>query len=298
LFIDNDDDAANAYQLEAGSVFDATADTVTGLPSGWTVEFFLVDNNGAATGSAITTTPVIAGNTLDYPIVAVVTVPADQAQAVGDFSIDNDADGVVDTLDGNSDGDGDYPLFFRVISANTGASDVTLQAIDVESVVSASFSPNGSQQISLGGRVVYVNTLANNGNAPDVFTLTYSNSQPGWSSNFAVDTDGDGVVDTQLGDLTAGTISVLQPDGSVASIEVTINASGDPEVNLEANETFPIESTVFAPTTAITGEIDVLTISAESSASGVIVSVQNQSQIVNGKISMCNLAHHSSEPRN
>jgi len=82
LYIDNDGDAPNSFQLSAGSVYDAGTDTVSGLPAGWVVEFFLSDGAGQPTGASITATPVIPGQTTDFEIIAVVSVP-DQAQADG-----------------------------------------------------------------------------------------------------------------------------------------------------------------------------------------------------------------------
>ncbi len=289
LFIDNDGDTGNSFQLASGSVYDAATETVNGLPNGWTVEFFLSDGAGNPTGTPITTTPVIAGQTTDFEIIAVVTIPADQTQAVGDFTLDNDADGTVETLDGNGDGDGDYPLYFQISSTNTGASDVTLEAIDVSPVIAASLTPNGSAQVDPGGTEAYQNTLTNNGNATETYEVVSANSQPGWTSTLSIDTDGDGVADTEMGNLTPGTIQVQQPDGTVASVEVTIGASG-PEFTLDAGEALPITATVFAPANAPDGQVDVLSIDATNVVTADVVSAQNQSQVVTGKVRIDKLA--------
>ena len=289
LYIDNDGDSANSFQLSAGSVYDADTDTVGGLPAGWVVEFFLSDAAGQPTGAAITATPAIPGQTTDFQIIAVVSVP-DQAQADGNFVFDNDADGLDETLDGNvngiGDGDGDYPLFFQITSNSTGATDVTLEAIDVNAVVAASLTPNGSAQIDPGGTEVYQNTLANNGNATETYEVISNNSQPGWSSTLSIDTDGDGVADTELANLTPGTIQVQQPDGTTATIEVAIAASGSPEFTLDAGEELPIDATVFAPANAQDGLADVLTIDATNVTSGDTVTAQNQTTVVFGQVNI------------
>ena len=285
LYVDNDGDSANSFQLSAGSVYDAAADTVGGLPAGWVVEFFLSDGAGQPTGASITATPVIPGQTTDFQIIAVVSVP-DQARAEGNFVFDNDADGSNETLDGNGDGDGDYPLFFQITSNSTGATDVTLEAIDVNAVVAASLTPNGSAQVDPGGTEVYQNTLANNGNATETYEVVSSNSQAGWSSTLSIDTDGDGVVDTELANLTPGTIQVQQPGGTIAAIEVAIAASGSPEFTLDAGEELPIDATVFAPANAPDGQVDVLTIDATNVASGDTVTAQNQTQVVTGQVNI------------
>jgi len=286
LYIDNDGASSDSFQLAVGSVYDAATDTVSGLPAGWTVEFFESDGAGSPVGAPISTTPSVPGLTADYEIIAVVTVPADQAQAIGDFVIDNDADGTDETLDSNGDGDGDFPLFFQINSTNTGATDTTLEAVDVNAVVAASLTPNGSEQIAPGGSESYDNTLSNNGNATATYEVSASNSQTGWTSTVSIDTDGDGVADTELGNLIAGTIQVQQPDGTVATIEVAISAFGSPELTLDAGEQLPIESTVYSPSTAPAGQFDVLTITAMDIDSGDIVSAQNQTQVVLGQVNI------------
>ena len=288
LFIDNDGNTGNAFQLAAGGVFNAATSTVSNLPPGWNVEFFLSDGNGNPTGAPITATPVILAQSADFEIIAVVTVP-DQTLAVGNYSADNDADGVVETLDGNNDGDGDYLLFFQVTSNSTGASDVTTAAVDVNPVVAASLSPNGSSQIAPGGTELYQNSLVNNGNDTATYAIGSSNSQASWSSTLSVDTDGDGAADAELAvaaSAAAGTIQVQQPNGSVATVEVAIAASGEPTFTLDAGEVLPIEATVFAPANALDNEIDVLTINATNVDTGDVVTAQNQTQVVTGQVNI------------
>jgi len=223
LWIDNDGDGASSYQLGAGASYDDTSNTLGSLPAGWVVEYFLTDGAGDPTGNPITSTPVIPGGTTDFPIVAVVTVPSDQSQALFDYAGDNDADGANETVDGNGDGDGDYPIFFEVTSSASGATDVTMDAVDVNEVYAVTVTPSGSDQIEAGGTSVFPHTLANNGNGDASLELTASNSQPGFTSTVTIDTDGDGVPDTELGNLTPGNISVLQPDNTVEIIAVTDN---------------------------------------------------------------------------
>ena len=285
LFIDNDGNAGNAFQLAAGGVFDSATSAVNNLPSGWNVEFFLSDSNGNPTGAPVTATPVIAGQSTDFEIIAVVSIP-DQTLAVGNYSVDNDADGVVETVDGNNDGDGDYLLFFQVTSNSTGASDVTTAAVDVNPVIAASLSPNGSAQIAPGGTELYQNTLANSGNDAATYEIDSSNSQASWSSTLSVDTDGDGAADTELANITAGTIQVQQPNGSVVAVEVAISASGQPIFTLDAGELLPIDATVFAPANAVDSEVDVLTINATNVDTGDVVTAQNQTQVVSGQVNI------------
>jgi len=159
-----------------------------------------------------------------------------------------------------------------------------MEAIDVNSVVSATLTPNGSAQLDAGGSEEYLNTLTNTGNSTETFSVSSTNTQGTWSNTVAIDTDGDGVADTELANLTTGVIQVQQPDGTVVDIEVTVTGAGDPEFTLDAGESLPITATVFAPATAPEGQVDVLTISAININSGDLISAQDQSQVIAGKV--------------
>ncbi len=283
LWIDNDGDGASSYQLGVGSSYDEVTNTLGSLPAGWVVKYFLADAAGEPTGSAITSTPVIPGRTADFAVIAVVTVPSDKTQALFDYISDNDVDAANETLDGNSDGDGDYPLFFEVTSTATGATDVTLEAVDVNEVYAVVLTPSGSDQIEAGGTSVYPHTLANNGNGDAELELSASNSQPGWTNTVMIDTDGDGLPDTEFGNLTPGNIAVQQPDGTTEIIVVTDNG-GIPVVTIPPGVVVPLTATVFAPTSAAEGEVDTLTISATDLSSGSTATAQDQSQVVAGQV--------------
>ncbi|MEM7255797.1 MAG: hypothetical protein AAF404_00250 [Pseudomonadota bacterium] len=283
LWIDNDGDGASSFLLGAGASYDNAANTLGPLPAGWIVEYFLADGGGLPTGSAITSTPVIPGGTTDFAIIAEVTIPTDKTQALFDYNGDNDQDGASETVDGNSDGDGDYPLFFEVTSSATGATDVTMDAIDVNEVYAVILTPSGSDQIEAGGTSVYPHTLANNGNGDASLELTASNSLPGFTNTVTVDTDGDGVPDTEVGNLIAGNIAVQQPDGTTQIIAVTISG-GNPVVTLPPGVVLPLTATVFAPTSAAEGQVDTLTITATNTTTGAAAPVQNQSQVVAGQV--------------
>ncbi len=286
LYIDNESAGPDSFVLNVGSVWDGT--TLGSLPSGWSVEFFLGNGSGAPTGAAITTTPVIPGSTVDFEIIAVVSIPNDGTLAEDDLVFDNDGDGVADTLDGNADGDGDYPLFFQIESQNTGSTDIVLDAIDVDATRQLSLVTPGSNQVDPGGSVVYGHTLSNTGNVTEVVELTSSHIQNGWTSTISIDTDGDGVVDTVLGNLTPGTITVQQANGVVVSVVVTDNdGDGNPELAVNSGVSLPISATVFAPANASPGETDVLTITAtnvDPSVGAPSVSVDDLTTVINGQV--------------
>lgn len=285
LYIDNEGGVDTAYQLGSGGSFDDATQTLGALPAGWTVEYFLSDGGapGAPTGSAVTSTPIIPANTVDYEIFAVINVPSDQTQALFDYVFDNDGDAVDETVDQNGDLDGDYPIFFEVTSSATGATDVMMKAIDVNTAHAVTLTPSGSEQVEEGGTVDFPHTLANNGNADAVLELTAANTLPGWSNTVSIDTNGDGIADTEIGNLVAGTITVQQPDSTTVSITVTISG-GNPVLTVPPGAMIPISATVFAPSSANVNDVDTLIISAVNSASGITTTVQDQSQIVEGKV--------------
>ncbi|ASJ76600.1 beta strand repeat-containing protein [Granulosicoccus antarcticus] len=287
LYIDNVSGVSDSFQLSVGSSWDGT--DLGSLPEGWSVEFFLSDGSGAATGPAISSTPVIPGGTTDYEYIAVVSMPADAALSAADYSSDNDADTTVETIDANADGDGDYPLFFRIISASSGATDTLLEAVDVLPSRAVAFTPSASNQVEPGGTVDYPATLSNNGNSEETLELTTTNSQAGFNNTITIDTDGDGVPDTVLGNLVAGTtISVMQADGVVLLIDV-VDGDGDTilELVLPPGANIPLLATVFAPSTAPSGQVDTMTLVAtntDGTAGAPSTSVSFQSDVVNGQI--------------
>ncbi len=286
LFVDNESGGSDSYVLTAGSSWDGT--TLGGLPAGWSVQFFESDGSGNPTGSAITSTPVLPAGQLDYPIIAVVSIPADAALAVEDALFDNNGDGTPDSLDGSGDGDGDYPIFFQIESPATGATDIVLDTVDVDSLRQLSLVTPGSNQVEAGGTAAYGHTLTNNGNVDEIVEIDSSNSQAGWSSTVNIDTNGDGVADTEIGNLVPGAITVLQPDNVSIVIQVTdADADGNPELTLEPGQVVPLAATVFAPSNAAAGQVDVLTLSAtntDATAGAPSVSVTDQTTVISGQV--------------
>lgn len=288
LAIDNEGGSSDSFQLQAGSTFDAATNAVGPLPDGWSVRFFLDDGAGNPTGPAISTTPSIPGNTTDFALVAVVSVPADATLAEADYQgSDRDADGTPDPFDANGDGDSDYPLFFQIVSASSGATDTLLDAVDVEADPRVTFSPSASNQIEPGGTVDYPLTVSNTGNSRETLELSSANSDAAFDNTVSIDTDGDGVPDTVLRNLVAGTsISVQLADGSVESIEVLdVDGDGNPELVLRPGIVVPLRATVLAPRTAAPGQVDTLTLTATNNRLGGPGStVSYQTDVVNTQV--------------
>jgi uncharacterized repeat protein (TIGR01451 family) len=287
VYIDNESGVADSFVLRAGSDWDGAV--LGALAPGWTVQFFESDGAGAPTGSAITSSPVIPANSTDFELIAVINVPSGVAQAVGDATYDNDADGTPDTLDSNIDGDGDYPIFFQIESNNTGASDIMLDAVDVDPARDVQLVTPGSNQLEPGGRVDYGHTLSNNGNVTETVELSYSNAQADFSSTLTIDTNGDGVADTEVGGLALNsTITVRQADGINVTVLVTDSDNdGLREFELSSGVELPLLVTVFAPTTAAPGTIDTFTLTATNTDINPVApdaSVSDVTTVINGQV--------------
>lgn len=287
LYIDNEGGGPDSYVLSAGATL--SGGTLGALPAGWTVEFYLGDGAGAPTGSPITSTTVLPGPTLNYEVIAVVTLPIDASQSTSDYSADNNGDGANDVLDSNGDGDGDYPLFFQIVSQNTGATDTVLNAVDVDSDRELTLVTPSANQIEAGGTVTYGHTLSNSGNTEETVTIAATNSQAGWTNTLSIDTDGDGVADTALNALTAGVINVETNTGDVVAVTVT-DANGDgiaEQFLLEPGVNMPITASVFAPANVAVGQTDSLTITVSNVDTAVgapIATLIDQTSVINGAV--------------
>jgi uncharacterized repeat protein (TIGR01451 family) len=291
LYIDNGSGSSDSFQLTAGSSL--VAGTVGALPAGWSVLFYKGDGAGHATGSPITSTALLPAMSNGHEYIAVVSIPTDPAYALADYVADNDGDGTKDTMLANADTDGDQPIFIQIKSANSNASDIMLDAIDVTPLAQVTLTPPGSNQIQPGGSVDYTNSLDNTGNTTETVELTATNSKSGDSWNntvkVPVDTDGDNKPDVfkTLAELAPGDVIIgIDPNGNPARIEVTdANSDNNPEVTLEPGEKFDLTATTFAPSDAAPGATDVLTISATNvKADSPSTSVDNASTVILGQV--------------
>ena len=268
FYVDNDSGAADSFQFSIGSSWNGS--TLGALPTGWTVKFYKADASGNPIGSAITGTELLPGGAFDRAYVAVVKLPSDPALALADYVADNDGTpATLETLDANGDGDGDQPLFIRMVSNNTGASDIMLDAIDVSSFRDISLTPPGTNQIQPGGSVSYDHTLDNTGNTEETVELSSKNSKgtDNWNNNVMVDTTGDGVPDKTLAQLIPGTDTIKGFDASGAPVSVPVtdeDGDGLPEVTLPAGVSITLTPTVYSPSDAAPGSSDTLTVTATS----------------------------------
>ncbi|KPA16898.1 hypothetical protein MHK_002884, partial [Candidatus Magnetomorum sp. HK-1] len=185
LTIENDSGVPDAFQLSCGGTWNGTI--LGNLPEGWSMIFHDEADN------VITTTPAIPAHGI-FLFHAHIILPSNPILCKADYEIDFDGDSEVEAIDGNADGDGDFPIFLRIKSINTGATDIKLDALDVEDVEKIAFVPNQTGQIQPGGSVTYGHTLRNDGNTVETLILTGENSlvSSGWGNSILVDTTGDG----------------------------------------------------------------------------------------------------------
>ncbi len=254
LYIQNDSGVPDSFQLSAGGSWNGAA--MGALPTGWNVVFKTTG------GTTITTTPAISGGG-SYQVVAHVTVPnaANASQAEEDHAADIDNDAVDETVDGNGDGDGDYAIFFRVVSVNTAASDIKMDAVDVNPFEELAVVPNQNGQIQPGGSIDHTHTVRNDGNTVESITLEGENSRAasGWGNNILVDTNNDGNPDKAFANLLAAD-NVYYRNASGTLVAQAFGADGT--IELGPGEQLPVIARVFAPSSAPDGTVDQLTVTA------------------------------------
>lgn len=226
LIVSNGSGVADAFDLAAAT----DAAISTGLPSGWTVTFR--DANGAT----ITNTGVIT---------------AGSSRAVfADVSLPSTAPA------------GTTQLYFRTLSAATGASDKLHDAVTVNPVRSIVLAPNGSGQTTAGGTVVYSHTLTNTGNVLEGDGIASSgaiasaDSLAGFNSVVYWDKNNNGVLDagdpviSSLAALVGGTNGAstaagLAPgESAMLFVKVTAPAGAQPGVADATTLTVTLSGTI------------------------------------------------------
>jgi len=280
LCVQNDSGVSDSFQLSAGSSYDGS--TLGSLPPGWTAIFHDKDDN------VISTTPALPpGGT--YLLHGHIVVPSDPTQALADFTSDYDVDSADETLDGNSDGDGDYPIFIRVKSNNTSAFDIKLDAVDVNDKEDITLITNQTGQIEPGGSITYSHTLRNEGNTEELLTLSGTNSLSGsgWGNSILVDTTGDGVPDKPFGALIAGnTVFYYKADNTYVSqpYGADPNYPAGDYIVLGPGEKLNFTDQVFAPSSSPDGTTDTLTVTATYNAGAGTVNNTDLTTVQRGQL--------------
>ncbi|PSU70004.1 hypothetical protein C9J22_12460 [Photobacterium phosphoreum] len=210
LYVTNTSGTADSYELQ----YSSSDFAVNTLPTGWTVAFKDVTEN------VITNIPVLG--------------PDDAMMVYADVTVDEDAPSAQQSI------------YFKVISAATGASDIKHDAVNVDnSDMCIAFEANSSGVTHASGVIVYKHIVRNNSN--DAFTniaLNVSNSHP----DFTVVIYEDTVADDQL---TAA-------DNAITEI-----------ASLAGNEVKVFFVKIFTPGNAMQGIKNITTISATVSCGTV-----------------------------
>ena len=293
LYIANEGGSSDSFLLRAEGSYDGAA-WLPALPEGWTVVFkhngIDTDHDGmvdiAATGALMTATPSIPAGAVLW-VTAEITIPSDPTQALSDSLQAN-------AIDANTDGDLDYIISMVVESTASGATNRKVEAFDVEDAASITISPLSlNNQVEPSGSVSYEHTLGNNGNTIEPVDLSSTNSEDGFDNTVTIDTDGDGIPDTEIGNLcdapATSPILVKQGDGTVDSIELTCDATDGsdtvPTLTLEPGETVPLFVTVFAPGNTTAGTTNVTTITGVSTTNpGITATGIDNSEVVKGQV--------------
>jgi len=286
MTIENDSGVPDAFQLACGGTWDGSA--LGALPEGWSMLFHDEADN------VITTTPALPAHGI-FKFHAHIILPSNPILCKADYEIDFDKDGEIETIDGNNDTDGDFPIFFRIKSINTGASDVKLDALDVNDVEKIALVPNQTGQIQPGGSVTYVHTLRNDGNTVEALILSGANSlvASGWGNSILVDTTGDGVPNKPFSALS-GTDSVYYHDITGKLTWQVFGGSGIPnsadKIRLNPGEQMPLSALVFSPSSAPDGTLDVLTVSATFNYGANVSKAIDQSTVILGQLRLIKTA--------
>lgn len=205
----------------------------TGLPSGWTVQYYVDANkDGVPDGAAITNTGNIpAGSTVS--LIAVVTPSANQAPITQN-------------------------VVFTVSSPATGLSDSMTDQVVVSAKRSLSLAADNVGQVAPGGTVTYTHTLTNNGTITEGTTAgslpyTLTNTQLGWTTTLYVDLNNNGLADNN--ELVTG--------NDLGALIATYNPDNDNISGLEAGQSIKLFIKVEAPANATAGvqNSNVLTVS-------------------------------------
>jgi len=197
----------------ATDVFDISLDGSSTLPAGWTVTFYSsdgltplpdTDGDGAPDVGSLD-----AGDYRD--IVVKVMIPAD-------------------TATGDNAGSGWNAVITARSSLNTTVSDTTIDSIQGVTQAGVNIqnrdgAADPSPTIIAGGCAEYPLDVINTGQAPDVFTLSWSGLSSGWNVLFYRDTNDDGTLDS--GEKTPVTHTVLLDPGAEDHFIAVVCAPGN-----------------------------------------------------------------------
>ncbi len=210
----------------ATDVFDISLDGSSTLPAGWTVTFYgsdgltpLPDTDGDAVPDVGS---LDAGDYRD--IVVKVTIPADQGAATGPWNA----------------------IVQARSSLNTTVSDTTTDRIDAITQAGVDIqnrdgATDPSPTIAGGECADYPLDVINTGQAPDVFTLSWSGLSAGWGVTFYRDANDDGTLDPE--EKTPGMHTVLLNPGAEDHFIAVICSPADAPPTTDLGINFTATST-------------------------------------------------------
>jgi len=263
LFVNNTSTTSDSFDLLVDYT-GAFANPVNNIPAGWALTFHANATGTCTTvGAAISNTGTInaGANTL---VCAVVNIPVSAPPGTTNF-------------------------YFRVKSPTSGATDIKLDAVTVNTVRGIQITSNNAGQVFPGGTIVYTHIISNLGNVAEGTAATGAEggasssiiidgytqntlSGNGWTSVVYADGNGNGILDaadtlitnsSAFGGLAAaGTVGdsytlfvkVFSPSGSAVN---DINATTITATAATVINTIPAPAAVFNTdnTTVIAGQV-------------------------------------------
>jgi uncharacterized repeat protein (TIGR01451 family) len=251
LFVNNTGPNPDSFDVQFSNVGAGFAAGV--LPANVaSIQFFLGDGSGNATGTPIMSTGQI-GASGQKEIIAKVTVSPSVAGATN------------------------IELFFRGISVASAAADIIHDRLTVNTVRGISLLQNQNGQSSAGSATTYSHVLKNLGNVTEPqINLVATNTQPGFLTTIYLDNNGDGLINspdaviTNVAGLVAGAstsliIRVSAPSSAANGAVDTMTFTATPTGTVNTVGASAAQSNI-DQTTVVTGQIE-MTLAASPSGS-------------------------------
>jgi uncharacterized repeat protein (TIGR01451 family) len=122
----------------------------------------------------------------------------------------------------------------------------------------------------------------NEGNIDEAIEIVSGNSDTTWNSTTLIDTDGDGVGDTELTTLTdTSVVKVYNPDGSTSDVTLTdTDGDGIVEFPLEPGQYVKLTNKVFAPADTPQGAVNATTLTAQDPTTSTVRNIATDTSTV------------------
>lgn len=248
------------YITNTSGVPDNYGLSVSALPAGWTIAYFVDGGAGncSTLGAVFTNTGMLAPAANQLVCAVVTTIPTATP--------------------------GSNPLTFTVLSPSSGASDTKAEVVTVNTVRSITLTPPNAGQVFPGGSIVYAHTLTNNGNvvegsaagasptsAVSTITLTdpMTGATAGWANIVYWDSNNNGILDAT--DLVVTGV----PLNTVAGF-----------TGLAPGASIRLFTKVFSSAAAVMGDVNTATLTATTSGIAVPVTAPDITTVIAGKVDL------------